>query len=235
MINLFQITDKVLGASKELIGAPATTMERIEKTLSATFTSPFLAALEQGKILVSEQALDHELRNRIGEDGHMKLGAIRCMDDHIEATVTGKKLMAEVAGEYRVRIQDLTINPNTQHLRMEILSESYEGKNFLGQCAIAVGGSLLKSMIRKEVSNSELGQVLEFEEEDKVILKLGELDAIKSLKGSLLPGIPVSALDLVHCTGASHVNGGIKVKLGHSEKLLSFIEEPLSPLKNTLH
>jgi hypothetical protein len=120
MINPFQIADKVLGAGKDLIGAPATTMERIEKTLSATFTSPFLAALAQGKILVSEQALDHELRNRVGEDGHMKLGSIRCMDDHIEASVSGKKLMAEVAGEYRVRIQDLTSNPNTQHLRMEI-------------------------------------------------------------------------------------------------------------------
>lgn len=52
---------------------------------------------------------------------------------------------------------------------MEILSESYAGKNFLDQCAIAVGGSLLKSMIREEFSNSELGQVLELEEEDKVI------------------------------------------------------------------
>jgi hypothetical protein len=234
MINPFQIVDTLLDAGKVLIGAPATIKERIEKTLSETFTSPFLAALAQGKILVSEHALDHELRNRVGEDGHMKLGSIRCMDDHIEALVTGKKLMAEVAGEYRVRIQDLSINPNTQHLRMEILSESYEGKNFLGQCAIAVGGSLLKSMIRKEVSNSELGQVLEFEEEDKFILNLGELDAIKSLKSNLLPGVPASALDLVHCTRANHVNGGIQVKLGHSEKLLSFIEEPLSLLKKTL-
>lgn len=234
MINLFQIADTLLDARKVLMGAPASAKERIEKTLFETFTSPFLAALAQGQILLSEQALVRELRNRLGEDGHMKLASICCMDDHIEASVTGKKLMAEVAGEYRVRIQDLTINQNTQQLRMEILSESYEGKNFLGQCAIAVGSSLLKSMIRREVSNSELGQVLEFEKEDQVILKLGELDAIKSLKSNLFPGVSASALDLVNCTGASHVDGGIQIQLGCSEKLVSFIEEPLSLLKKTL-
>lgn len=235
MINPFRIADTLLDAGKVLIGAPTSTKEHIEKALSETFTSPFLAALAQGQILLSEQALDRELRKRVGEDGHMKLESIRCMGDHIEASVTGKKLMAEVAGEYRVRIQDLTINTKMQHLRLEILSESYQGKNFLGQCAIAVGSWLLKSMVRKKVRSSELGQVLEFKEKDKVILKLGELEAIKSMKSKLLPGVPVAALDMVHCTGASHINGGIQFHLGHSEKLVSLIDGPLTLLKKTLN
>lgn len=224
-----------MDAGKVLIENAASNTGRVKEAMSGIFTPTFLDSLAQGRILLSEEALEREIRNRVGEEGQMKLGSIRCLHDHIEAAVAGKKLMAEVVGEYRVRIQDLTINPKMQHLRLEILSESYRGKNFLGQCAIAVGSSLLKSMVRKEVSNSELGQVLEFEEEDKVLLKLGELEAIKSLKSNLLPGVPASALDLVHCTGASHVNGGIQVKLGHSEKLVSLIDGPLTLLKKTLN
>lgn len=233
-MNPFQITGSLIDAGKALIESASINQERINGALSTMFTKQGLDSLAHGLILLSEEAIDRELRNLVGVDGQMKFGSIRCLQDHIEASVVGKKLTAEVTGEYCVRVQDIAINQKTQHLRMEILSESYRGKNFLGKCAIAVCGSLLRSMVRKEVSNSELGRVLEFEKEDQVILKLGELDAIKGLKGNLLPGVPSAALDLVHFTGASHVNGGIQIQLGRSEKFVSLIEGPLTLLKKTM-
>lgn len=196
------VSDHVVGNAKVITNA-----------LLSQFTSEGLNAVRQGEIFLSEQMLDRELRSRLEEDDILKLRPLRCLDDHIDASVTGKKLMAQVEGESRVRIQELTLTPEAQHLRMSILLESYRGENFLGKCAIAVGGTLLKSLVRKQVSEHELGRILEFEDEDKVILKLGELDVIRSLKADMLPGVSASALDLVQCTGASHVNGGIQVRL----------------------
>lgn len=212
MIDPFKITANL---AKSVAG----NAEVITNALLSQFTSEGLNAVRQGEIFLSEPMLDRELRNRLQEDDKLKLGPLRCLDDHIEASVSGSRLMARVAGEFRVRIQELTITPEAQHLRMSILSESYRGENFLGKCAIAVGGSLLKSLVRKEVSENELGRILEFEDEDKVVLKLGELDVIQSLKADVLPGVPASALDLVQCTGASHVKGGIQIRLASAVSL----------------
>lgn len=192
----------------------ADNQETILGILKSQFTAEGIEAARKGTIFLSEKDLHRELSKRIGKDGRVELKSLSCLEDRISACARGSALKASVSVEYQVKIEALRLDPESQHLRMGLLSETYGGNNFLGSCAVAMGEWLLKLLIRNHVRKSDLSRVLEFENNTSVILKFGELDVIQKLNGEILPGTGFSALQLVRCTGASHEIGGVRVKLG---------------------
>ncbi|GEM_PF-1522689 len=217
-MNFSDLLKQLSSSAKDVAVDLAGNAEFITGALKSQFTPEGLKAITQGQIFLTEQALDREVRKRLGKESKVSLGTIRCLEDRIVASATATALTAKVAGDYQVRIEEMRLDREVQHLRMSMLSESYEGRNFLGSCACSVVGWYLKALVRKGVQKSELSQVLEFEGDNQVILKLGELDAIKRLKTEIVQGTHISALDLIQCSGAKHVMGGVQIQLGYGDR-----------------
>lgn len=84
------------------------------------------------------------MRKRIGKESNVTFEPVRCLENRIKASAPSTALKARVAGNYQVRIEEMRLDRDTQHLRMSMLSESYEGRNFLGSCACSLAGWYLK-------------------------------------------------------------------------------------------
>ena len=206
--------------------------KKIGELLKDHFSSQTISGIREGKIVISEDVIFKELKKYEEIDQWLK--SVHCYDDGIVMDFEGKKFSATLSAQIHLYIQKLILSDNEQVIEMKVIREALESKDVLGKVICCMTKVLLGSFTKYAIDQSELSKYVVFDDKSEIFsLELGELEVVRKLLKPVLYNVNESIpLNLIGVESATHINGGIELKLSVPPLVKSYLDGTKKTLKN---